>query len=494
MRLTGPSGAALLIAFLHAQSPSLAGAVGPAPPQGSGKGTSPPSAWQHVTYAPSEENFPNPERGFYRQSSPLWLDTDRFPLTASGLRLYRDEGISLIRAYYVIDEFRDAPLSAEALDAIAADFQAVRQSGLKVIPRFTYNFPTNGIYRAAVDAPVDRVIEHLDQLTAVLRAYSDVIAFVEAGFVGAWGEWHDSSNALLNPDHSLAIGAATIVERLLLAVPDTRMVALRYPYHKQQLFGLQPLSLSQAFTAMPQARVGAHNDCFASDATNGGTYAAPSAFWQSIPDLKAYLAADNRFVPQGGEACGTDAGADVFNQPYVHCAAALVDFASLRWSAIHIGYKPEVIDLWRSEGCFDQIQKRLGYRFRLVDGDFPTEVAQGAPFRIRVAIANDGWAAPYNPRRVELILRNSTSGRVQRFPVAADPRLWGPGDTQRLDVTLTLPAGLEPGKYDLLLNLPDPESGLYGRPEYSIRLANGRVWETTTGFNSLRARITVRRP
>jgi hypothetical protein len=256
------------------------------------------------------------------------------------------------------------------------------------------------------------------------------------------------------------------------------------------MFGLAPLSADQAFTTMPQARVGEHNDCFASNATNGGTYAAPPAYSQTIPDLKAYLRADNRFVPQGGETCGTDVEADVFDQPYVHCANALVDFAFLRWSTIHIAYKEEVIDLWRNEGCFDEIQKRLGYRFRLVDGDLPAEIARDAPFRIRLAIANDGWAAPYNSRLVELILRHSASGRVQHFPLGADPRLWGAGETQNLDVTLTLPAALDSGEYEILLNLPDPESGLYRRSDYSIRLANVGVWEMATGFNML-GRVTV---
>jgi Domain of unknown function (DUF4832)/Domain of unknown function (DUF4874) len=489
MTLAGRIPAALLIAVLHTLV--MGRARGAAAPQdGSSQRAAPPGAVQHLTYAASDENFPNPERGFYRQSSPLWLGTARSALSAARLRPYREEGIALIRAYYVIDEFREAPLSSDALAAIGADFQAVRQAGLKVIPRFTYNFPTSGSYHEAIDAPLARVVEHISQLTAVLHAYSDVIAFVEAGFIGAWGEWHSSSNAFLNPDHSLAAGAATIVERLLMALPETRMVALRYPYHKQQMFGLEPLSPDQAFTAMPQARVGAHNDCFASNATNGGTYAAPPAYSQAISDLKAYLRADNRFVPQGGETCGTDVEADVFDQPYVHCASALVDFALLRWSTIHIAYKPEVIDLWRSEGCFDEIQKRLGYRFRLVDGDLPAEIARGAPFRIRIAIANDGWAAPYNPRLVELILRHSASGQVQRFPLGADPRLWGAGETQNLDVTLTLPAAFDSGEYEILLNLPDPESGLYRRSDYSIRLANVGVWEMATGFNML-GRVTV---
>ena len=43
----------------------------------------------------------------------------------------------------------------------------------------------------------------------------------------------------------------------------------------------------------------------------------------------------------------------------------------------------------------------------------------------------------------------------------------------------------------ILLDLPDPERGLHGRPEYTIRFANDGVWEPQTGFNTLRATLEV---
>ena len=453
--------------------------------------SAPPPVAQSRAYSPSDENVANPERGFYHQSTPFWLGTKKSRLEASSLSAYRLEGITLLRAYYVIDEFRDVPLSREALGEIAVDFDAVRRAGVKIIPRFTYNFPTNSDYTEAVDAPLKRVLGHIDQLTPILRANSDVIAFMEAGFAGAWGEWHSSSNGLLDKDHSLNDRSLAIVERLLKAVPDTRMIALRYPYHKQQLFGLDPLSVDEAFQRSSRARIGAHNDCFASGATDGGTYNPPPAYSQPILALKKYLSDDNRWVPQGGEACGADDGADIPVQPYAHCGNALSDLAMMRWSTMNIDYNPEVIELWKQEACFEQIQKRLGYRFRLVDAELPVQAAAGTPAHFRLAITNDGWAAPYNPRRVEIVLRHAVSGRVHRLPVDADPRFWEAGETRAVEADVMLPAGLEPGDYDVLLNLPDPEAKLYARPEYSIRLANVGLWEPSTGFNDLQARLTV---
>lgn len=444
----------------------------------------------HV-YPPAVDDVANPERGFYRQFTPFWLGTQQIPLTDAALAAVRQDGLSLVRAYFVIDEFVNAPLSRAALDAIAADFATVRRAGLKIIPRFAYNFPSITDFPRAQDAPLDRVLGHIDQLAPILVANADVIAFVEAGFVGAWGEWHTSSNGLLEADRSLNSRSAAIVARLLAVLPAGRMVALRYPFHKQQLYGRTPIAPAAAFGGTAQARVGAHNDCFTSGPTNGGTYAPPPALAQSIEALKAFLGLDNRFVPQGGETCGADGDPNAFAGPEMHCPSALADLARMRWSTMNIGYHPAVLDLWRQEGCFGDVRRRLGYRFRLVDASLPARAVRGRPWRAVLRVTNDGWAAPFNPRLVELVLREATTGRVARFPVATDPRFWGPGETYALQLDIAIPDDLDDGDYDVLVHLPDPERGLYGVPAYSIRLANDGLWEPDTGFNRLLARVSV---
>jgi len=46
--------------------------------------------------------------------------------------------------------------------------------------------------------------------------------------------------------------------------------------------------------------------------------------------------------------------------------------------------------------------------------------------------------------------------------------------------------------YDFFINLPDPATLLYNRPEYSIILANQKTWEEKTGFNSLLHQIMIK--
>lgn len=62
---------------------------------------------------------------------------------------------------------------------------------------------------------------------------------------------------------------------------------------------------------------------------------------------------------------------------------------------------------------------------------------------------------------------------------------------QTIGVDVALPANLPAGEYDLLLHLPDATSGLQGRPEYAIRLANQNIWEASTSYNNLQTILKV---
>jgi hypothetical protein len=153
-----------------------------------------------------------------------------------------------------------------------------------------------------------------------------------------------------------------------------------------------------------------------------------------------------------------------------------------------------VISGWKNEGCFDEIGRQLGYRFRLVEGVFANEVAAGQSISVSLRLRNEGWAAPFNPRPVELWLRHITSGALYSNTLSLDPRFWlaDPPVTYTVTSTFTTPASMPAGDYELLLKLPDPD--LTGRPEYAIRLANAGLWEDQTGFNRLLHTLTVVQP
>ena len=441
---------------------------------------------QTIRYTEETEPILNPERGFFDQTAVLWTDDLKFVLDMSE---YRDRNLSILRLYFVIDEFVDAPIDAETLDIIDRNFGAAREAGLKIIPRFTYNFPNNDTYPEAQDAELDQILTHLDQLAPILEKNSDVIAYMNLGFVGAWGEWHSSSNGHVTHDEDgrrINDNSRAIVSKILNVLPRTRAVTMRYPPFKMQLYGPDPLHMDEPHNGSEKSRMGSMNDCFLASKTDFGTY-MPYETDADIEAVKEYLSADNLYLPMGGETCNADERAE----PYTGCENAIKELERMRWSALN-SISNGVIERWKTEGCYDTIADRLGYRFVLTEGTFPTQVSKGEQFGFEVQLRNDGFASPYNRRDFELILRNQASGETFIFPEYYDPRYWFPTyEIIPLRLSIRVPADMPSGSYDLLFNLPDPEPTLKDNPDYSIRLANQGVWESETGYNNLNVTIEI---
>jgi hypothetical protein len=161
----------------------------------------------------------------------------------------------------------------------------------------------------------------------------------------------------------------------------------------------------------------------------------------------------------------------------------------LRYSFLNRDYLAAVYSSWGSN--LDIAQRRLGYRLALTDGTFDNSSRPGGELKLSLGLRNDGYAAPYNPRGVEIIARNIATGARLSAKLPVDPRQFAPGSTARIDSRLCVPPATAEGSYALSLALPDPEPALHGRPEYAIRLANSGTWDSGTGENSLKQTVTI---
>jgi hypothetical protein len=406
-----------------------------------------------VTYDSTTAIFCNPERGFSSQTEAA--------ITATMCRNLRSQYISVIQKIYTMPQFRNDSLSQSFLNLVRTDLNTARQGGMKLVLRYSYSNDISGL-----DAPLDIILKHIEQLGVVWRENYDVIAYIEAGFIGAWGEWYYSSNNLDN-----TADRRTVLFKILSELPSDRMVVVRTPSYKRDIFNnQQPLTPDSAFSGSFRARTGAHNDCFLADAWDMGTY-------DDIETDKNYLNQDNRFVPQGGETCQPSEFSD--------CSHARVDLARMHWSLLNKDYNLSVLNSWIAGGCMSDIKRNLGYRFRLIQAVLADSVKPSGVFSIGLKILNVGYTSPCNPRSLELILRNTQSREVYFVITSEDPRFWMSGDTNLVQIPAGIPADIPEGDYEVLLHLADPVAVLHNRPEYSIRLANTGVWEDSTGYNSL---------
>ena len=401
-----------------------------------------------VRYSASDEEILNPERGLFK-----FVDL----VNAKGFHRLRPAGMTLGFALVDLSAHRDRPLDAVLLARLEGGFAAARASGVKVVVRFAY-----GVEDESPDAPKDVVLGHIGQLKPMLHRNADVIAAVQAGFVGTWGEWHSSSHRLDRDPAS----RRDILQALLDAVPASRMVMVRRPRFKQEL------------AADRSARLGHHNDAFFGSETDLGTYEKP------VRRAKDWLAQDAARVVVGGETTPAPRLPDG--------AAFVAELERFRWSFLHLRYEDDVLSARETDGQLARIRRSLGYRFRLLEATFPSNVRPGGVLALSVKLRNDGFAGLYNPRTAYAVLRRGDR-RLTAPLVSVDPRRWQPGLSD-FTVRLKVPSNLPSGPWRLALWLPDEAETIRERPEYAIRLANAGVWDRKTGENVLTEELRIGGP
>ncbi len=450
--------------------------------------------------ADNSTNFPNPERGWHVQFETCADINEQ--LDANNLiQIRTTSNISLVKKNYNLRLYKTTPLDQAFLTLLQNDFNACRTAGMKLIPLFRYNACEG---QPAPNAPIERIFEHMDQLKPLLTNNKDVIAWVKAGFIGAYGEWHDADDpSLLEMPKK-----GDILNKLLSVLPTDRMVNLRHARDKRDIYNQIPITAAEAYGGTNKARVGHENDSYGSNAIDYGTYYFGEGNGQAedIELVKTFLEQENNYVPQGGETSGL-CGELPTDVQYHQCDYALLTMKRLKYSSIShyelfdVNAPCNTIPIWGAGGCEPEMKLKLGYRFRLVQSTIPTTISIGNNLQMNFKVANDGWANPVNPRGVSIVLRNKTTNQEFFIPItdglsipadrSLDPRFWATNTTTTVTVNKALPANLPLGNYDVLLHLYAPETSIKSRPEYAIRLANQNVWEPTTGYNSLKAIVNV---
>lgn len=422
-----------------------------------------------ASFSPSTASFLNPERG--------WMQGDGIRFTAGeDYSAFRSQGYTLVYGEGRLDAFRTTKtIDTAYTSAFDAALGKIRDAGVKVVLRFTYNDPNEG---STQDAALDVIQAHVAQLAPIVNKNLDVVALWQAGFIGQWGEWHDSTNGNDNPTSRKAV-----VDALLGALGPDRMIQVRTPMFKADWFPTA-LTPSQAFDGSEQARIGHHNDCFLDGDDDSGTYATPIDTW------KKYVADDTQFTPHGGETCALAAGR-------TDCTSAQAEMKLLHTSFLNNHWNPSVIDGWTSGGCYDAIGDTMGYRIALSQFAYSGAVRPGGVLRVHVELQNVGWAAPFNTRDVRLVLTNGTTTSSSEMSPAGssaagiDWRSWSPSKPVAFDARFRIPATLAAGTYSLALWFPDASDAIRDRPEYAVRLANDGVWDDAHGWNVVTKTFTV---
>lgn len=429
---------------------------------------------QTVNYTPDNTIFANPERGFYQHEGTDSSPYD--PLNLTSLRNKRiNENITLVLRIFYMEDFLTSNISTSYLNNVTNDFTIARNAGVKLIVRFAYS---DGANSGSNNPTKAKILTHIQQLAPIMQANKDVIACVQAGFIGAWGEWYYTDYfGQGNPTAAQTADRNEILQAILTNFPN--QIQVRTPLFKQKYIGNAiALTNAEAYNGSDKSRIGHHNDSFLSDNSEQGTYSG------SNPNMlleRAYVKEETKYTVMGGEA-------NEFPTPFTNCTSATQAMNAYNYSYFnsvgYAGYPDGIISHWSDNLCLDEMKKNLGYRFVLNSSNI---TLNNADLTITLNIDNVGYARPYNLRKTYLVLKNTTTNVINKYELNSDIRTW----ENNVIINQTITTGLPDGTYKCYLWMPDISTTLENKPEYSIRLANANVWETTTGYNNLNQTINI---
>lgn len=437
--------------------------------------------------------FRNPERGFTEElGGETKLSDSKNHVVLPEAEWYFDlenpdnadrASQTLVMLMYYLKNYKDKPLSDKILKGFDEDMQILRDNGFKCVLRFAYD------WKSKTDARVDTVLIHIAQLKPYLEKNKDVIYVLETGFVGQWGEWYYTEH-FGNKSQHMNAGRRQVLEAMLDACPANRFLLVRYPMIKAEYLGDEvALTSDQAYTNTPRARIGHHNDAFLNAWGNDGTYVSWDEELDDDPAVRQYIADETLYVPNGGETNVEDTE-DTPNLPDEVFDKAEEEMARYHWSFCGSTYSEEVTDQWRETGIFDELNRKMGYRYQLIDATLPAEANPGMPVNIKLHLRNVGYAPLYNERHAYIVLKNQSSSFS--LPLSSDPRRWLPnGAETTIDELITLPDDIPAGTYQMYLHLPDASPSIAADPRYAVRFANADVWDAATGMNNLLAAVCI---
>ena len=234
---------------------------------------------------------------------------------------------------------------------------------------------------------------------------------IEAGFIGAWGEWYFSSN-YNDPDNDLTPTPEQIVKRRRIAkanlenFPD-RQIVFRTPAIAQSVLKDEtPLTEGESFSGSDKSRIGLHNDCFVASRDGYGT--------STSENDRVWLEKQSKFTFVGGETCHVNHPRYFTKTKCVHyslhfqrldCDEAWGEIQRYHFSYLNDDYHPDVLDDWKDQGCYNKIADNMGYRLHINydSSSFPEVLPDSGVYKASVKIENTGVSRILNKKSCKIL-------------------------------------------------------------------------------------------
>ncbi|RCW45605.1 DUF4832 domain-containing protein [Paenibacillus prosopidis] len=348
------------------------------------------------------------------------------------------------------------------------NFASWKQKGVKLVVRVVLDYPTED---AHMDIPEWLYVEtgkkgtsyntdygkgfspdynepalisnHKRLIAALAKQYNNdpLIAFIQLGSMGHWGEWHTRND-----------------KQARIPFPK-RSVSDQYAGHYIKYFTAKPLLMRRPHAIAAKNGLGLYNDAFGKrDATVDGFLNWYTKGYTSWLTQEKEPAMPNFWTkaPSGGEFAD--------EKKYLRDGAIEETLRQARLT--HVTWMgPNAPSLEEPGGelqeNIDRFLKTIGYRFVITKESNEAEVDAGSLLNVTIEVRNRGVAPFYFRWPVELSLSDQNGKIVAVAKPDIDIRKWLPG-THKVAAHLNVPELLPNGEYTVNAAILDPETGKPG--------------------------------
>ena len=446
-----------------------------------------------LDYRETTDEIVNPERGFYKAlsarlkesaSGAFWTTAYLKSLSAQygilhlrfGLEEYSSNAaLSMTSSNTVASYGADGSIGASALGSLRATLENVRLAGGTAIVRFSYNVngyqenTANGMryVQAEPNGGMDMIEQHIAQLGGVLKEFGDVVAAVETGMFGPWGEQHSTALAAEgNRENYYRLG-----EAWLKAAPSGRSISFRRPLYfmhwASQRYGLTLTEETLGERAKELAeiggdvlRVGCYNDGYLGSSSDLGTFGADNR-----SSVSQWLHTQAQTTFYGGEVVADASGSVIgaYNSVENIAGEGFVTHTSY----LNIDWNNNVIAAWKNtpyhgndtvyagQSGYTYIANRLGYRLVQRASALSAGTKQGDILHVTGRIENVGFGNVINEKKATALLVHDGNGMRYTAEVDFDVRTIGSGESVEYDWQFRIPSGAPAGRYTVYLRFAD---------------------------------------
>ncbi len=392
----------------------------------------------------------NPDRGFRLEAYynvltgngyPSNTGVDAYTFFDSLLYDYAADYPQLSQLFFYVTEYYNRDFDQVLFDKLNEFFQHAREKKIRLLIRFVYQWDETD----KVSGPTpQQIIRHIQQLGPIIEKNRDVIHCWQAGFIGLWGEWHNSIYPMTDQDKADILTALVdnspadlfIQTRMVEyrdTVPDSDPRKARISYHDDYLTGepnrwscgLTPgdpayeRMISQSSQLLIDGEMPWGNDKQMGEKFNGLSMAKylSERHYTSMSLIHNYRDA--------GPCTMT-----YWQDQYI--TAPTLDANGLRYSPAWFRKADGSV---QRKTIFEYIQQHLGY---YLEANAVQAISSDKTVQASAEIMNYGFAAPLGMKSFELVLVDEAGKIVSSKSVAAMAD-FQPGQKVKVQATLTVP-------------------------------------------------------